>query len=227
LERSRALRSDDTEVNSVDPTEARNINMKVVIHVRPRVSQLVRMLTGRGPEPGEQAAGLAPASQFPQAYTQQSSCVDSPPVCTLPAPICLCVGWSHVGTAERRMSGTRFWMRLGANGHIAGRILVVPLSRLRWPQALSGNDTSITLHQKAGTVSPLAAARLLPLIAVAPYQGTRTLSSLVRLSASSPWQGGHRGGQGFPGAGRAIARSGHLRAGTSGAILTAGLLHHC
>jgi hypothetical protein len=61
---------------SVDPTEARNINMKVVIHVRPRVSQLVRMLTGRGPEPGEQAAGIAPASLIPQAVLQNMSCVD-------------------------------------------------------------------------------------------------------------------------------------------------------
>jgi hypothetical protein len=113
--------------------------MKVVIHVRPRVSQLVRMLTGRGPEPGEQAAGIAPASRFPQAYAQQSSYVHSPPVCILPAPIGLCAGWSPAGTAGRRMSGTRFWMRLGANGNSAGRILVVPLSRQRWPQALSGN----------------------------------------------------------------------------------------
>ena len=113
--------------------------MKVVIHVRPRVSQLVRMPTGRGPEPGEQAAGLAPASQFPQAYTQQSCCVHSPLVCILPALICLCAGWSPAGTAGRRMSGTRFWMRLGANGNSAGRLLVVRLSRIRWPQALSGN----------------------------------------------------------------------------------------
>jgi hypothetical protein len=63
-------------VASVDPTEARNINVKVVIHVRPRVSQLVRMLTGRGPEPGEQAAGIAPASLISQVVLQEGACVE-------------------------------------------------------------------------------------------------------------------------------------------------------
>jgi Mg2+ and Co2+ transporter CorA len=76
LERSRALRSDDTEVNSVDPTEARNINMKVGIHVRPRASELVRMLTGKGPEPGEQAAGIASASQIPRVVSPHDTCVE-------------------------------------------------------------------------------------------------------------------------------------------------------
>jgi hypothetical protein len=40
--------------------------MKVVIHFRPTLSQLVPMLTGRGPEPGEHATGIAPANLFSQ-----------------------------------------------------------------------------------------------------------------------------------------------------------------
>jgi hypothetical protein len=55
----------------------------------------------------------------------------------------------------------------------------------------------------------------------------RTLGSLVRLSASSPWRAGLRAGQSFRVAGRASVGSDYLRVVTSGATLTAGLLDHC
>ena len=133
-----ARRSDDTEANwaevaSVYPPEAAQddhptlrrsdrratLIMKVVIHVRPRVSQLVRILTGSGPEPGEQAAGIASASQFSQPKAQQGSYVDTPLCCLHTAYTDLalrdcrqvaradreCQGKDHRDVAEQRLTG--------------------------------------------------------------------------------------------------------------------------